>query len=404
MQINRRNLLKYAAAGGVASMMNPAYAQQQQPFRIGVLCDQSSVNSTSGGKGSITAIQLAVEDFGGQVLGRPIEVLTADHQNKVEIASGIAREWMETKNVEAFFDLQNSACALAVMGLASAKNKVAVVSNAHSSQLTGKQCTPTSFHWTYDTYQLSGVQPQAFVGMGKKRWFLLNWDYAFGISLEQDFRRSLEALGAEVVGSVRVPAGASDFSSAILAAANSGADVVQVGVAGTDLLNLIKSAREFGLDSAATLATTSITLVDVELLGLEAAQGLYVNEVFYWDQNEKTRAWSKRYIDKVGIPPNGERACGYSGALHYLKAVAKTDGADGAAVAREMRNTPVNDLLSDNLTVRSDGLCVRDMYLYKVKSPSASKTKFDDYEYVSKVTGESSVRPLSVSECPLVKT
>ncbi|CAN7744403.1 ABC transporter substrate-binding protein [Rhizobium leguminosarum] len=404
MNLKRRDLLKIVAAGGIASAGTRVFAQSEGPLRIGVLCDFSSVASTSGGKGSVAAVELAVEDFGGQALGRQIEIVSADHQGKAEIATGIAREWMDTKGVEAFFDLQISSCALAVMALAANKNKIAVVSNAHSSQITGKSCNPTSFHWTYDTYGLSTVQPDVFVKMGKKRWFLLNPDYAFGISLENDFKKSLEGRGATVTGSLRVPLGSPDFSTAVLAAANSGADVVQVGLFGTDLLNFIKTARQFGLDSVVTLATTSMSIVDVQVLGLESMHGLYANEVFYWDQNDKTRDWSKRYMKKMGSPPNGERACGYSAVMHYLKAVAQAGVVDATQVAKAMRSIPVNDMMSNNLTVREDGMCVRDFHLFKVKAPEASKYDFDMYDYVSTVAGPSTVRSPSESECALIKS
>ncbi|QDL38618.1 ABC transporter substrate-binding protein [Rhodoferax sediminis] len=380
-----------------------ASAQNVKPFRIGVLNDQSSVYSTIGGKGAQLAVEMAVADFGGKVLGRPIEVLSADHQNKVDVATGIAREWMESKDVQAIFDLQNSAVALAVIPLVQKANRIAIVSGGASSEITGKACTPVSFHWTYDTYSLSRVLPRALIASGKKNWYLIDSDYAAGAALERDVAGAVEQFGGKVVGKVKVPLGATNFASTMLAAQGSKADVIMLGGAGADLINQVKQAREFGISEQQVLATPYANIIDVHALGLAAAQGLYVSEPFYWDLNDETRAWSKRFIAKMGVPATSFQAGNYSAALHYLKAVAAAGTSDGLKVADAMRRMPINDMMTKNGQIRADGRVVRDLYLFQVKSPAKSKYKFDYYETRATVAGADAFRPLAESECPLVK-
>ena len=403
MTVARREFLKYTLAAGFATTGLPLAAQSSNPFRIAVLNDQSSVYSAVGGKGSLYAVQMAVEDFGGTLLGRPIEVLSADHQNKVEIATGIAREWIEARGVEAIFDLGNSACALAVIGLLANAQKIAVVSGGVSSEITGKACTPFSFHWVQDTYATSRVQSRALVDMGKKKWFLINPDYAVGNALERDITAALTEFGGTAVGKVKLPIGSSDFSAAIVTAANSGADVVQIGQTGPDLTNFVKQVKEYGLDSTASVSVTSTNIVDIINTGLGVMRGLFVSEPFYWDQNDEVRAWSKRYIDKIGIPPNALQAGNYSGTLHYLKAVAAAGSTDGTQIAKAIRARPVSDMMSKNLVVREDGRVIRGMIQFRVKSPEESKYKFDIFEILAEIPGTEVVRPFSQSECPMIK-
>lgn len=380
-----------------------AGAQEATPFRIGILTDYSSVFAANGGKGAQLALEMAVADFGGKVLGRPIEVLAADHQNKVDVATGIAREWMESKNVNAIFDLMSSAVALSVIPLVEKSNRIAIVSGAASSEITGKGCTPVSFHWTYDSYSLSRMQPKALVGMGKKNWYLINFDNMTGAALERDMNAALEKFGGKVTGKVRVPLGAANYTSTMLTAQNSKADVIMLGGAGTDLLNQAKQAREFGISDDQVLATPYATIIDVHTLGLTAAQGLYTSDAFYWDLNDETRAWSKRFIEKMKVPATSYQVGNYSAALHYLKAVAAAGTADGRKVADEMRRTRVNDMMTKNAEIRPDGRVIRELHLFRVKKPSESKYKLDYLERVATISGADAFRPLSESECPLVK-
>lgn len=399
----KRTLVSAACALLVSLAPSIVGAQNAEPFRIGLITDYSSVFAANGGKGAQVALEMAVADFGGKALGRPIEVLTADHQNKVDVATGIAREWIEAKNVNAFFDLMNSSVALAVIPLAEKANRVAVVSGAASSDITGKGCTPISFHWTYDSYSLSRVQPKALVGLGKKNWYLINFDNTSGASLERDVGTGVEQFGGKVMGKVRVPLGSANYTSAMLTAQNSRADVVMLGGAGTDLLNQAKQAKEFGISEQQVLATPYATIIDVHTLGLAGAQGLYTSEPFYWDLTPETRAWSQRFIQKMGVPATSYQAGVYSGVLHYLKAVAAAGTADGRKVAEKMKQTRVNDMMTHDGEVRADGRVLRDMHLFRVKAPSQSKYKFDYLERVATVKGAEAFRPLSESECPLVK-
>lgn len=380
-----------------------AHAQNVAPFRIGVLNDQSSVHSTGGGKGAQVSVELAVADFGGKVLGRPIEVLSVDHQNKVDVATGIAREWLDSKGVNAIFDLQNSAVALAVIPIVQKANRIAIVSGGASSEITGKACTPLSFHWTYDSYSLSRSLPKALIAAGKKNWYLINSDYTLGATLERDMTDAVTKLGGKVVDKARVPLGATNYSSTLLRAEASKADVIMLGGAGADLVNQIKQAQEFGMAGQQVLATPFANIVDVNTLGLAVTQGLFVSEPFYWDLSDETRAWSKRYIQKMGIPATSYQAGNYSSALHYLKAVAAAGTADGAKVAEVMRGMPVNDMMTKGARIREDGRLIRDMYLFRVKTPAQSKHKFDFYEVRGTIAGADAFRPVAESECPLLK-
>ena len=402
--IARRDFLKYSLAGGVMAVPAVrARAQGNAPFRIGVMNDQSSVYSNLGGKGSRVAIELAIEDFGGSVLGRPIELLSADHQNKVDVGTSIAREWLDVKGVQAIFDLQTSSVALAVIPILAKANKIGVASASSSSDITGKACTPVTFHWTYDSYALSRVQPTALVKQGKLKWFLINIDNAAGTALEADLTNALTKLGATILGKVKAPLGATDYTSVLLMAQNSGADVIQIGASGADLVNEINQIKEFGIDHGKIVATTGMSIIDVNSLGLEKSEGLLVAESFYWDLNEATRNWSKRYIERMGVPATMYQAGNYSAALHYLKAVDKVGSSDGLPVANMMKRTPVEDMMSNKLEIREDGRVVREVYLFRVKAPKESKHKFDYYHVDAVVPGASLVRPLSESECQFIK-
>lgn len=394
----------YGMASAAALLLaGVASAQEVKPFRIAVLNDQSTVYSDASGKGSIIAAQLAIDDFGGTVLGRPIELLSADHQNKTDIASGIVRDWFDNKDVQAIFDLQVSSVALAAVALTEKANKVAMISSSGSSQLTGKNCSPNSVHWTYDTYAISRALPAALVSQGLDDWYFVIVDYAFGHAMESDFTDALGELGANIVGSVRVPLATPDFSSSLLSAQSSGADVVLLGSGGSDAVLQLKQASEFGLKQTQQLVSPASMMTEIIGAGLDIAQGLYVTESFYWDMNEETRAWSKRYVEQHGKPANMLQAGNYGSVLHYLKAVEKAGTTDGDAVVKAMKEIKINDFMTKDGWVREDGRAMRDMHVFQVKEASESKYPFDFYKLVETIPAEKVFRPLSEGECPFIK-
>lgn len=380
-----------------------AAAQDVKPFRIAILNDQSTVYSDASGKGSIVAAQLAIDDFGGTVLGRPIELLSADHQNKTDIASGIVRDWFDNKDVQAIFDLQVSSVAFAAVALAERANKVAMISSSGSSLLTGKNCSPNSVHWTYDTYAISRALPQALLNQKLENWYFVIVDYAFGHAMESDFTASLAALGGNVIGSTRVPLATPDFSSSLLAAQGSGAQVVLLGSGGSDAVLQLKQASEFGLKETQQLVSPATMMTEVIGAGQEIAQGLYVTESFYWDIDEESRAWSKRYMEQMGKPANMLQAGNYGSVLHYLKAVEQAGTTDGDAVVKAMKEIKINDFMTKDGWVREDGRAMRNMYVFQVKPPSESRYPFDYYKLVDTLPAEKVFRDLSESDCSLVK-
>lgn len=402
--ISRRKFVAASVAGGLATLgSRSSRAQTDKPIKIGVLNDASSVYATLTGKGSKVAVELAIEDFGGKLLGRPIELLHSDHQNRVDLGTSIARQWLDVEGVEALFDIQTSSVTLAVLPLIAKANKIGVVSAATSSDVSGKGCTPVTFQWTYDAYALARSMPAALAKAGKTKWFLINIDNAAGASLEAELGRALAQFNCQLMGKVKAPFGSSDYTTVLLAAQSSGANVIQLGASGTDIMNELRQVKEFGIDHTAAIAATGTGVMEVHSMGLAATQGLLLTESFYWDLNDKTRAWSKRYIDRMGVPATMYQAGNYSGALHYFKAVTKAGTTDGATVARVMKSMPVDDMMSDNLQVREDGRVVREMYVLKVKSPAESKYPFDYFSVEAKVPGPDIVKPLSESECPFVK-
>ena len=372
--------------------------------KIGVLNDQSGLYADFGGTGSVIAARMAVEDFGGKVLGKPIEVLSADHQNKVDIASNIARQWMDVEGVDAFADLTNSAVALAVQNLTKERGKIALHSGPATTRLTNEDCSPTGFHWTFDTYSQAIGSARAILQEGGKEWFLLVADYAFGHQLQKDTTDVVEANGGKVLGAVRHPLNSGDFASYLLQAQASGAKVIGLANAGGDTTNAIKQAGEFGLTQAGqSLAALLLFINDVHSLGLKTAQGTYLTVASYWDMDDATRAWSKKFKDRVGAMPSMLQAGVYGSVVHYLKAVKAAGTDDADKVMAEMRKTPINDVFTRDAYIREDGRVVRDMYLAKVKSPAESKYDWDYFEIVRKIPAAEIVWPLSESKCPLVK-
>ena len=396
------SLCALAVAGALAA--TPVAAQDAKPFRIGAILDMSGPYADITGPGSAMALKMAAEDFGGKVLGRPIETLAADHQNKADIAGTTAREWFDAQGVEAIMDVAASATALAANEIAKARNKVIMFSGPGATRLTNEACGPYSVHYAYDTYALSKGTGLATVKQGYNSWFFITADYAFGHDLEKDTSNVVKAAGGTVVGSVRAPLNTPDFSSFLLQAQNSKAKVVGLANAGADMINTIKQAHEFGLQkSGQKLATLLAFISDIESLGLETAQGLLLTEAFYWDLNDDTRAFSKKFEERMKRKPTMAQAGVYSAATHYLKAVAKAGTTDAAAVMKIMKETPINDFFAKGGRIREDGRMVHDMYLFEVKKPSKSKGRGDNYKLVATIPADEAFMPLSESLCPLVK-
>ncbi|MCP1847213.1 MULTISPECIES: ABC transporter substrate-binding protein [unclassified Bradyrhizobium] len=376
---------------------------QNGPVRLGVLTDMSSLYADNGGEGSVVAAQMAVDDFKGKVLGRPIEIVAGDHQNKADTGSAIARRWLENDNVEAILDVPNSAVALAVQGITRDKKKLFLATGAATSRLTGDECSPTGIHWTYDTYALSQGTTRAISRLGARSWFFLSADYSLGAQLEADSRKVIDTTGGKVVGAVKHPINTPDFSSFLLQAQASRADVIALADAGGDFINAVKQAGEFGVTRGQKLAGLIVFIADIHSLGLQSAQGLMLSSAFYWDLNDETRAWSKHFIEKTKKVPTMIHAGTYGAVMHYLKAVEAAGTLDGPTVAAKMRELPVNDFMTRNGRIRPDGRLVRDMYLFRVKSPAESKYQFDYYQLLATIPGEEAFRPMEDGGCSLVK-
>jgi branched-chain amino acid transport system substrate-binding protein len=402
-----QKMLKKLLAGTAAIAFTAGAANAQisgDVVKIGVLTDKSSLYADVAGEGSVVAAQLAVEEFGGKVAGKPIQIISADHQNKADISSNIARQWFDTEGVDAIADLVTSSTALAVQEVARDKVKVTLISGAATSRLTGDACSPTGFHWAYDTYALAVGTGRAVVRNGGKSWFFITADYAFGHSLEADVTREVKALGGEVKGSVRHPLNSSDFSSYLLQAQGSGAQVIGLANAGTDTTNSIKQAAEFGITQAGqSLAGLLLFISDVDALGLQIAQGLVLTTGFYWDLDDETRAWSAKYEKKTGRKPTMVQAGVYSSVLHYLKAIEAAGTDDGLKVANKMKELPVKDMFAKNAKLLPNGRLAHDMYLARVNQPSQSKGRWDYYDIVSTIPAEEAYQKPEASGCPFTK-
>jgi branched-chain amino acid transport system substrate-binding protein len=393
----------------VALMMvfQPSRAEdsREKVLKIGVMSDMSGPLADYDGEGDVVGAKLAVEDMGGKVLGMPIQVVSADTLNKPDVGSALARKWYEWEGVDAIAGGSTSAVGLAVQAISREKRKIFLITDPGSSDFTGVACSPYGFHFSYDTYALSNGTARAVLNQGKKTWFFLTVDYAFGRSLEQEASALIEASGGRVVGRSRFPLGTNDFSSFLLQAQASKADVVAFASAGADTVNALKQAAEFGLPQGGQqLAGLLVLLPDVEALGLKAAQGLVVTESFYWDLNDKTRAWTKRFQSAFkGKFPTMTQAGAYSATRHYLKAVEAAGTTDVDKVAAKMRELPVNDFYNDNVAIRLDGRVLVKMYLAQVKTPAESKSAQDVYKILGTIEGKNAFRPLSESQCPLVR-
>ncbi|MEY2253446.1 ABC transporter substrate-binding protein [Comamonas sediminis] len=379
-------------------------AQSGPPVRIGLIVDQSGVYSAITGKGSITAAQMALDEAGGQVLGRKVELLTFDHQSKADSAAAKAREWYDN-GVDAIQDVGGSAAALAVLNIAKEKGKVLVMSGPASDRITGDMCGPTVAHWAYNSYSLANAVGKAAAEKFGKQWYFLTADYSGGYDIVKATTQAISTVGGKVIGETRHPLNGSDFSSAVVQAQASKADVIGLANFGNDLVNSIKAAREFGItpESRQKLASLLMYINDVHSVGLRTAQGMLLSEAFYWDMNDETRAFSKKYFAKVNAMPNMSQMGAYSSVKHYLKAVEAAGSTDAKAVMAKMREMPINDVFTRNGRLREDGMMVHDMYLFQVKSPQESKAPWDYYKVISTVPADKAFLPLSESACPLVK-
>ncbi len=376
-------------------------ARAAEPLRIGIITDMSGQYSDGNGAGSVAAARLAVADFGGSVLGRPIEVVYADHQNKPDVAAGIVRQWLDTGGVDVVAEGVNSTVALVVQGVTRERGRIFLISGAGTSDLTGKECSPTSVQWTYDTYASANATAKTLVGMGGKTWFFLTADYAFGQALQRDATTAVLAAGGTVLGSVRHPFSTSDFSSFIVQASSSPAQIVAFANAGADFANAAKQSVEFGLrQSGKTLAAMQVTLTDIPALGLETVQGIEFTDSWYWDLNEKTRAWSRRFFKERNAMPTAYQAGTASAIGHYLGAVRDAGTTNPAQVMEKMRATPVDDFFTPHGVVRPDGRMVHDMYLMRFKRPAESTGKWDVYQLVETIPGDEAFRPLAQGGCP----
>ncbi len=392
------SVLAVALAMGSA---NAADAISDGVVKIGVLNDQSGIYVDMAGPGSVIAAQMAVEDFGGKVLGKPIEIVAGDHQNKPDIGTAIVNKWLDQDKVDAVVDIPTSSVLLAVQEIGRQKNKIIIASTGGSSDFTGKFCSPVGFHWTYDTYALAVGTGAPLAKDGP--WYFLTADYAFGAALERDTADAVVKNGGKVLGSVKHPQGTTDFSSYLLQAQTSGAKMIGLASSGPDQVNAIKQAHEFGLDqSGIKLAGLYLHITDIHAIGLETAQGLLMTQAFYWDLNDETRAWSKRFYARHHAMPTMGQAGTYSAVLHYLKAIKAAGTDDTQAVAKKIRELPVNDFFAKNGKVREDGRMVHDLYVLQVKKPSESKEPWDYLKLVRTIPGDQAFRPQSEGGCPLV--
>ena len=384
------------AAGGALA--------QDKTVKIGVLTDNSGLYSDLGGAGSTVAAQMAIEDSGLAAKGWKLDLISADHQNKPDIATTIARQWVDVEKVDIFMDVLNSGVALAVNNLVKEKNSIMINTGAATSDLTNAQCTPNTVHWVYDTYMLANSTGQALVKAGGDTWYFLTADYAFGHALERDTTAVVVKSGGKVIGTVKHPLNSSDFSSFLLQAQASKAKIVGMANAGGDTTNTIKQASEFGIVAGGQkLAGIVMFISDIHSLGLKMAQGLIITEAYYWDLNDRTRAFGKKFFDKMKRMPTMNQAATYSATLHYLNAVKAAGTRDTKPVLAKMRETPVRDAFTDNGVLREDGRMVHSMFLFQVKKPEESKGPWDYYKLLAEVPADQAFRPLKDGGCQYVK-
>ena len=394
----------FAALLFAASAAAQQPAGTAEPVKLGLILDMSSVYADVTGIGSETAARMAVEDFGGAVLGRPVEVLVADHQNKADIAGSVASKWFDVDHVVALMDVAASSPALAAMAVAKSHDKIIMLSGPGATSITNEACIPTVVHYAYNTYALAHTTGKTVVKQGGKSWFFIAADYTFGHQLEADTASVVQASGGKVLGHVLAPTATSDYSSYLLQAQQSKAQVVGFALAGTDLVNAMKQAAEFGLSQTGQRLTGLLVYInDVHGLGLAATQGMTLTSAFYWDQDDASRRWAQRFYERLHKMPNMSQAGVYSATMHYLQAVRAAGTTDTGPVTRAMRAAPINDFFAHDGHIRADGLMVHDMHLFQVKTPAESKGEWDLYKPVATVPGDQAFQPLSESRCALLK-
>jgi branched-chain amino acid transport system substrate-binding protein len=394
-------------AGLIAGFMSSSALAQisDHVVRISILNDMTGIYADAGGKGSIVAAELAAEDFGGKVAGASIEVVSGDHANKPDIASNLARKAYDAEGVDVIADGGSSAAALAMQNVSREKKKMILLSGPATAEVTGKSCSPYSFHWMYDTYALAAAPPEGVLKRGGDTWFFITADYAFGKSMEAEATKRIQAGGGKIVGGVRAPLDTPDFSSYLLQAQGSGAKVMALATAGSDTSNAIKQAQEYKVIGPNTQVVTFLMFInDVNAMGLKDGQGLISSTTYYHDLDEGSRKFAKRFWDKMGRPPSIVQAGVYSSVVHYLKAVASTNTDDATKVADKMRETPVEDAFTHGAKIRADGRLLRDLYVTEVKKPEESKGLWDYWKIVATIPGDKAWRPAAESDCPLLKT
>src|SRR3981189_1316914 len=385
-------IIVFAASGGAANAQI-----SDDVVKIGVLTDMSSLYADATGKGSLAAVQMAVADYGAKGRGKPVEVISPDHQNKPDSGVGIARNWYDNEKVDAIFDVPTSSVALPVSALTRDKNRININSGGGSSDIPGVACSPNTVHWTYDTYSLSNVAGKAMVKRGEDTWFFVTADYAFGMALERDAANVVKESGGKVLGDVRHPLNSSDFSSFLLQAQASKAKVVALANAGGDTTNALKQASEFGITQGGQKMIALLQeITDTHALGAKETQGLIVTDAFYWDMNDGARAFSKRFLDKVGHMPTMIQAGLYSATMHYLKAIEAIGSDDAQKGMAQMRAHPPHQFFAKGGKIRVDGRMVHDMYLFEVKKPEESKGEWDLYKLIATVPGDEAFRPLDL--------
>jgi branched-chain amino acid transport system substrate-binding protein len=391
------------SAGALSLVLAASPAAAQQPFKIGVLSDMSGFVVDLSGPGTLTSVKMAVEDFGGKVLDRPIQVVEGDHLNKPDVGVGLARRWYD-EGVSAIFDVGITTVAIGVQHLAKEKNKAVIFLSSASSDLTGKECSPNGVHWTYNNYSQALGVTRFHNEAGDKSWYFLTVDYAYGANVQRDTTAMIESGGGKVVGSTKHAFETKDFGSDLLKAQSSKAQVVGLATTTVHVANIVKQADEFGVRaSGQKLAGLSLTLHDVKGMGLKSAQGLVVTAPFYWDQNDETRAFSKRYFERFKRMPNMIQASAYGAAMHYLNAVKAAGSDDTATIMKKMKETPINDFMTRNGSIREDGRVMRDMFVFKVKSPEQSKGEWDLYEQVASIPAAEAFQKADPAACSLVK-
>jgi branched-chain amino acid transport system substrate-binding protein len=403
MNVSPLSKISLACMLAMAASIASAQKVTDDVVKIGVLSDMSSVYADTAGKGSVIAAKMAIEDFGGIVLGKKIELISADHQNKADIGATTARQWFDQGKVDMILDLNNTSVHLAVVKVAQEKNRIVMNTGGASSSFTSENCSPVAVHYTYDTYSLAKSTAKTIADQGGKTWYMIAVDYGFGQVMTKDVSDVLKQNGGSIIGSTKHPLNSPDFSSYLLQAQASKAQVIGLANAVNDMINSVKTARQFQITDKQKLAATLVFITDIHALGLDVAQGMYATTGFYWDRNDETRAWSKRFYKEVGRMPTMIQAGAYSATTTYLKAVKAAGTDDTMTVMETMRKTPIDDMFAKGGKIREDGRMVHDMYLVQVKKPVESKYPWDYYNILATVPGDEAYRPMSEGNCPLVK-